>query len=63
MTPKETEYLTYIDEKCRESYKVNGQGIDAELYRRIYLDGVKTGCAYMFLNYDELQRQKFTQKK
>lgn len=44
----------YIEQKMEESYTVNGEGIDRELYNRIYLDGVKTGIAYIMLLADPL---------
>lgn len=54
--------IDYIETKCAESYAVNGQGIERELYKRIYLDGVKTGVACAFLEYDKMQDEKMKSK-
>lgn len=53
---------TYVEQKFEESYEVNGEGIDRELYKRIYIDGVKTGIAYLMSIVDGItdeQRIKF----
>lgn len=49
----------YVADKAQESYENYGQGIDHDLYMRIFLDGVKTGYAQLSMEIDkELEKRK-----
>lgn len=45
---------TYITEQMNASFLREGKGIDRTIFDRIFLDGVKTGIAYMFGKADEI---------
>jgi hypothetical protein len=55
-------YETYILEWFEKSYKVNGDGRDKEILKRIYLDGVKTGMAICTMEADKAIDRKKTEK-